>query len=358
MHRLHHRARTALVQQLVESRRLRGRGEVVRGHHNINYVRRSGLVLALLLGAVPFTRFKYRVPLPAVEVVPRIWPREAEVLGVVCRYLREVPRCLADLGEGSVHRYRTGRTLGDSGVTATVGEELMRSFASFFVRTARVPVAELPARPDDWPRDGDSQGFLDWLVRFTQERVHLPNRDRFGALFDAAGVPEDAMARFAVRHRCRASRPFRLLHTDVHRANVVVRGRRLAVIDWELAIFGDPLHDLATHLVRMGYGKEEQERMTELWAGAMTEAGLTELTAGLHEDLPVFIAFEHAQSVFPDVMRAALDLPEGADTGRFDAAADRIERATRRAREPLRLVDVPGRDRIVEALREWHGTRA
>nr|WP_306416597.1 phosphotransferase [Streptomyces sp. alain-838] len=214
------------------------------------------------------------------------------------------------------------------------------------------------ARPDDWPRDGDSQGFLDWLVRFTQERVHLPNRDRFGALFDAVGVPEDAMARFAVLHRCRASRPFRLLHTDVHRANVVVRGRRLAVIDWELAIFGDPLHDLATHLVRMGYGKEEQERMTELWAGAMTEAGLTELTAGLHEDLPVFIAFEHAQSVFPDVMRAALDLPEGADTGRFDAAADRIERATRRAREPLRLVDVPGRDRIVEALREWHGTRA
>ncbi|MFE5399375.1 phosphotransferase family protein [Streptomyces sp. NPDC056568] len=356
MYRLPHRARTALVHRLVELHRLRGRGEVLRGHHNINYVRRLGPLLALLLGAVPFTRYKYRVPLRTVEVVPRIWPREAEVLSVVCRHLREVPPCLADLGHGSVHRYRMGRTLGEGGSSEGVGEELMRSFASFFVRTARVPVAELPARPDDWPEDGDTQGFLSWLVRFTEERVHRPGRDRFGALFDAVGIPRDAMARFADAHRCRVSRPFRLLHTDVHRANVVVRGRRLAVIDWELAIFGDPLHDLATHLVRMAYDKQEQRRMTELWAEAMTEAGLAPLAAGLHEDLPAYLAFEHAQSVFPDVMRAAIDLPEDAGPEDFARAADRVRRATGRAREPLRLVDVPDRDQILDALRTWYDT--
>lgn len=326
------------------------------GHHNVNYVRRSGLVLALLLGAVPFTRFKYRVPMRAVEVVPRIWPREAEVLGVVCRYLREVPPCLADLGGGSVHGYRTGRVLSDSGPTGRVGEELMRSFASFFVRTASVPVAELPARPEGWPQDGDTQGFLEWLVDFTERRVHRPNRDRFGALFDAAGVPEDAMARFAARHHCRTARPFRLLHTDVHRANVVLRGKRLAVIDWELAILGDPLHDLATHLVRMAYGKEEQGRMVELWAEAMADAGLTALAAGLHEDLPVYLAYEYAQSVFPDIMRSASALPEDAGPEHFQAAVNRVERAVRRAREPLRLVDVPDREQVVEALRTWHAT--
>lgn len=324
------------------------------GHHNINYVRRAGLLLALLLGVVPFTRFKYRVPLRAVEVVPRIWPREAEVLGVVCRHLREVPPCLADLGGGSVHGYRAGRVLGDSGFAGRVGEDLMRSFASFFARTASVPVVELPPRPEDWPPDGDTQGFLDWLVRFTEERVHRPNRDRFGALFDAVGVPEDAMARFSARYRCRSARPFRLLHTDVHRGNVVVRGRRLAVIDWELAILGDPLHDLATHLVRMAYGKEEQGRMVDLWAAAMADAGFTDLTAGLHEDLPVYVAFEYAQSVFPDVMRAALDLPEDAGTEHFRTAADRVERAVRRGREPLRLVEVPDREQVVAALRAWH----
>ncbi|MGV9286780.1 phosphotransferase family protein [Streptomyces sp. NPDC003719] len=357
MHRLPHRAHKALVRHFVESRRLRGRGEVLRGHHNTNYVLRAGPVLALLLGAVPFTRFKYRVPLTTVEVVPRIWPRESEVLRVVCRHLREVPACLADLGDRSVHRYRTGRALSEIRPDGTGGadETLMRGFAAFFVRTARVPVAELPPRPGDWPEDGDTQGFLEWLVRFTEERVHLPNRDRFGALFDAVGVPRDAMARFAAHHRCRAARPFRLLHTDVHRANTVLRGKRLTVIDWELAIFGDPLHDLATHLVRMGYEKHDQVRMTELWAGAMEEAGLAELTAGLDDDLPVYLAFEHAQSVFPDVMRAAIGLPADASAEHFGAAADRVRRATRLAREPLRLVDVPGREQVLDALRAWHG---
>ncbi len=344
------------MRRLVESRRLRGGGEVLRGHHNTNYVLRAGPALALLLGAVPFTRLKYRVPLTTVEVVPRVWPRESEVLRVVCRHLRDVPPCLADLGDRSVHRYRTGRALDEArpGGTAGADEALMRGFAAFFVRTARVPVAELPALPGDWPEDGDSQGFLDWLVRFTEERVHRPHRDRFGALLDAVGVPRDATARFAAHHRCRTARPFRLLHTDVHRANAVLRGRRITVIDWELAILGDPLHDLATHLVRMGYDKHDQVRMTELWAEAMEGAGLTELTAGLDDDLAIYLAFEHAQSVFPDVMRAAIDLPADAAPEHFGLAADRVGRAVRRAREPLRLVDVPDREQVLDALRSWH----
>jgi aminoglycoside phosphotransferase (APT) family kinase protein len=354
MLRLQQGAREALVHHLVESRRRRGRGTVLRGHHNINYVLRFGVSLALLMGALPFTRFKYRVPRQTVEVVPRIWPREAEVLRVVCRHLPEVPPCLADFGTGSVHGYRMGRVLSRRDPGRGGGEELMRSFAAFFARAVRVPVEELPAPPADWPEDGDTQGFLDWLVRFTETRVHRPNRDRFGALFDAVGVPEDAMARFARHHRCRTSRPFRLLHTDVHRDNVVVRGRRLTVIDWELAILGDPLHDLATHLVRMGYDKDEQTRMTELWAEAMVAAGCPQLTAGLPEDLPVYLAFEYAQSVFPDVMRAALDLPPDAGGEDFARAADRVERALGRAREPLRLVDLASRDQILAALRAWH----
>ncbi|MER6348909.1 phosphotransferase family protein [Streptomyces sp. NPDC001595] len=331
---------------------------VLRGHHNTNYVLRGGLLLALLLGAVPYARVKYRVPLASVEVVPRIWPREAEVLDVVCRYLREVPRCLAVLGDHSVHRYRTGRALSEHNPDGVVDERLMAEFAAFFVRTAQVPVEELPAPPEDWPADGDSDGFLHRLARFTEQRVHRPNRDRFGALFDAVGIPGDAMAVFRAHHRGLASRPFRLLHTDVHRANVVVRRGRITVIDWELALYGDPLHDLATHIVRMGYGKEEQRRMTGLWARAMTDAGLRELTAGLEEDLGAYVAFEYAQSVFPDTMRAALALPERPAAAELRAAAERVGRALGRAREPLRLVDVPDAERIAEALRAWRAASA
>lgn len=52
------------------------------------------------------------------------------------------------------------------------------------------------------------------------------------------------------------SRPFSLLHTDLHRDNVIFSYHGdppLICVDWELATYGDPVHDLATHLVRTAY---------------------------------------------------------------------------------------------------------
>jgi len=166
------------------------------------------------------------------------------------------------------------------------------------------------------------------------------------------------MTAFKENHRGLARRPFVLLHTDVHRANVVLHRKGIAVIDWELAIYGDPLHDLATHIVRMGYGEDEKQRMIALWAEAMEEAGLGPLTAGLHEDLGTYLDFEYAQSVFPDVMRAALALPADAGEQHFRAAGEQVSRAMHRARKPLELDHVPDLEQIVEALRKWHSLYA
>ena len=328
---------------------------MLKGHHNTNYVQRLGLSLSLLLGVMPFVRFKYRVPMKTQDVAPRIWD-EVDVLEVVCRYLREVPRGLAVLGDRSLHRYLRGKTLGERNPDGRVDNELLGEFAAFFVRTALVPAGELPARPEDWPADGDSDNFLHWLVDFTENRVHLPSRARFGDLFDTVGIPLDAMTAFRTSHQALTSRPFVLLHTDVHRANVVLHRKGISVIDWELATYGDPLHDLATHIVRMGYSEDEQQWMIALWAKAMEEAGLGPLTAGLHEDLGTYLDFEYAQSVFPDVTRAALALPAAARERHFRAAGERVSRAMHRAREPLRLHHVPDSEQIVEALRKWHRT--
>ncbi|MBC7274101.1 MAG: aminoglycoside phosphotransferase family protein, partial [Streptomyces sp.] len=299
-------------------------------------------------------------PYPTVEVVPRIWPRESEVLRVVSAHVGEVPRCLADFGEWSLHHYLEGRALAEVAPEGRpVGSGRLASLAEFFARLAGVPADELPPRPADWPDDGDSRGFLDWLARFAEEEVHQSNRPRFGRLFDAVGIPEDTVGRFLRSVPPMTRRPFVLLHTDVHRANVIVvagaASERLAVIDWELALYGDPLHDLATHLVRMDYDKAEQELMVRLWTAAMRHAGHADATAGLDTDLPVYLRFEYAQSVFPDVMRAALSLPDRPTERHLTDAAARVRRALRRASEPLALVDAPKDDKaIVEALRSWH----
>lgn len=119
-----------------------------------------------------------------------------------------------------------------------------------------MPRNDLPELPSDWPESGKSQAFLRWRAQFTADVVHQPNLSRFGALFDAVGVPEDAVERFLASVPELTDRPFILLHTDVHADNIVLspgkNGDRLVVIDWESAMYGDPLHDLAVHLVRMG----------------------------------------------------------------------------------------------------------
>ncbi|MFS8199235.1 phosphotransferase family protein [Streptomyces sp. CWNU-52B] len=343
-----------------EARR-RGRdGRVVSGHHNTNRVARLRQPLAFLLGAESGRVLaKFRTPLPTVEVVPRIWRRESEILRIVGAHVGEVPYCLADFGGWSLHGYLDGRALAEERPTGPIGSERLMELAEFFARLAGVPADELPPLPADWPDEGDSLGFLGWLARFAEREVHQSNRPRFGGLFDAVGIPFDAVERFMDSVSGLTRRPFSLLHTDVHRANVVVvpgpAGGRLSVIDWELALYGDPLHDLATHLVRMDYNKTEQDLMAGMWTDAMRRAGHADMTVGMDQDLPVYLGFEYAQSVFPDVIRAALALPD--DPGEQDLieAAGQVARALRRAREPLGFTEkVPDVRDIGVALREWH----
>ncbi|MFE6624192.1 phosphotransferase family protein [Streptomyces sp. NPDC057740] len=322
-----------------------------------------GQPLAFLLGLRSGRDLaKFRTPLPSVEVVPRIWPREGDVLRAVGRHVGGVPRCLADFGEWSLHTYLAGFALVDEVPHGPVGSERLAALADFFARLADVPSADLPPLPADWPDEGDSRSFLAWLHRFTDREVHEANRPRFGELFDAVGVTREVVERFMTSVPELSRRPFALLHTDVHRSNVLVvedpDGARLAVIDWELAMYGDPLHDLATHLVRMAYDKTEHELMVRMWRDAMCDAGHADMTVGLDHDLPVYLRFEYAQSVFPDVMRAALALADRPAEQELAGAAEHIRRALHRAREPLALVDVPDERRTVDALRRWQAAEA
>lgn len=356
-----HRAHQALVRPFAALRRLSLDGEVVTGHHNNNRIGTLGQPLAFLLGAESgHVLAKFRMPFDAIEVVPRIWRRESEVVRAVREKLREVPYCLADFGTWSVHSYVPGRALSDVVPEGRIGGNRLAALARAFAALPDVPLSSLPKLPPHWPEDGDSLGFLRWLARFTEERVHQVNRARFGELFHAVGIPHNAMERFLSFVPRLTGRPFSLLHTDVHRANVVASwgpdGERLFLIDWELAMYGDPLHDLATHLVRMDYDKTEHELMVDMWVAEMRRAGHAAATADMGRDLPHYLGFEYAQSVYPDVMRAAVGLPARSTERDFNQAADRVCRAMSRAREPLNLVDRPPLDRPTaeEALRQWH----
>ncbi|MEU1620643.1 aminoglycoside phosphotransferase family protein [Streptomyces sp. NPDC005722] len=315
-------------------------------------------------------RIKLRVPLATPKVVMRTWSDEAEVLAALNeavggQRLRPnfgIPQCLVTFGRASLHRFVDGKALSqDAPAGAPIGEKRLRDIAEVFAYAATVTREQLPKLPARWPDEKDSDRFLDVLVEHA-EQVHQEHRPVYGSLFDAFGVPVDALDGFrqGVRKRVGTlyARPYSLLHTDLHRDNIVLlEDGSLFILDWELATYGDPLHDLATHLVRMEYTDRERERMKRQWERTLNLRGHSAMTAGMARDLQVYVDFEYAQSVYADVVRAALRLGDVPGKPLLGPSVSLVLRALQRAQVPFGLASVPGEPEVEAALNEWHARR-
>ncbi|MEV6106809.1 aminoglycoside phosphotransferase family protein [Streptomyces sp. NPDC051940] len=302
---------------------------------------------------------KFRTPQRTLEVVPRLWPDEYSLLEAVHEYVPNVPKPLIRHGWNSaLHAYVPGEPLGylhPRGKKA-LSDTLLRRIAKVMRRIAAVPAGSLPPLPVDWPGNGDSEGFLQRLVSFSEEKVQRRYQSRFGELFDSLGIPEDAVSRFRDRaaHLDRwptglTTRDFCLVHADLHRDNLILCGKRIYVLDWELALYGDPLHELATHVVRMGYTPDEQSRLIKQWQYLAEPRH----QRGMDADLQVYTDFEYAQSVFADTMRAAAGLRTRPTESALEGAAQTVRRALRNAEAPLKLEGVPDLRETTAALRTW-----
>ncbi|MFD7444583.1 phosphotransferase [Streptomyces sp. NPDC059909] len=337
-------------------------GRMSSGHHHRNYRVRLTDAMAARVGREPGTQVVVRIPVPdALPVVVRTWRDESRILHAVRRSLVGIPEPLAARDGVAVHTFVEGSVLsrrcaGDSRVDA----DAVRALADVLARTVVVDRAGLPPLPDRWTEDG--QSFLRALAHRTDAQVRRPNLAEFGELFRRLGVAEDAMAHYAERIPSMSLRPFGLLHTDLHRDNVIVSDgpdASLVQVDWELATYGDPLHELATHVVRMRYPDDQVDEVTEAWAGAVDEVR-PGASKGLESDLPHFLDFERGQSVYPDVMRAARSLGvQGAVVAQedLDRAVAAVARALDAARRPLELPEGPDEETIRDLLLWWHGNR-
>lgn len=157
--------------------------------------------------------------------------------------------------------------------------------------------------------DRDARTFLRSLVDFTHEQVYLRWRTEYPELFDALQLGEGA-ADWARPLNLEADRltdrPFCLLHGDLHRTNLVVGAadERLWTIDWELAVVGDPMYDLATHLHLMGYPPRQEAEVVQRWRETVPKV-LHGADAGMDDDLPRYRTYKSVQSLFTDVVRHA-----------------------------------------------------
>lgn len=296
----------------------------------------------------------------ALPVVIRTWP-EAAILDAVRGALPHAPECLIKTPGYAIHSHVEGVPLSTiCGNGKPVDHLLIKALAGLLAQMTQVRRQALPPLPGSWPANhSDSQAFLKTLTLCADEQIRKPNWGEFGGLFKALGISDDALLRLAERVPAMTRRPYSLLHADLHRDNLIVSyggDPPLVCVDWELATFGDPLHDLATHLVRMQYPDHQWGEVIEAWARAMRKFRPSAIK-GLDKDLSHYVDFERAQSVYPDVMRAARSLQESFTQKGCDEATVEVHRALKAAAEPLRLGNVPTYDEIERALVRWLASR-
>ncbi|WP_369271922.1 phosphotransferase [Streptomyces sp. R11] len=341
-------------------------GQATSGYHNANYLLPLTEPLADLLDrqvGTPVTVRIRRAEAEALPVVIRTWQNEAEILDAIKGLVPHAPECLFHGEDFAIHSYVEGVPLSSvCGNGKPVDALLVEAMADLLAQMPHVRRGALPPLPSVWPSsNADSQGFLRALAHLADEQIRKPNWTLFGGLFAALGIPEDALLRFAERVPAMTRRPYSLLHADLHRDNLILSYDSgvapLICVDWELATYGDPLHDLATHLVRMRYPTDQWPEVIAAWATAMRRVRPAAV-GGLARDLQHYIAFERAQSVFPDVMRAAGSLIGSFTQKSLDEATRAVRSAVEAAAEPLRLRNVPGERETERALFRWWASRS
>ncbi|WP_308437340.1 aminoglycoside phosphotransferase family protein [Streptomyces candidus] len=337
-------------------------GRPTPGFHHGNFQVPLTGPMAGLLNRPPGSTVRVRLRAAgALPVVLRTWQDESQILDALRGVLPDVPQCLARGDRSAVLSHPEGVPLSSICQNGKpVDSRLIEALAGLLARMVEVRRESLPVLPDNWPRDGHSRAFLRHLALLTEREVRRPNWAEFGGLFAALGIPENAMPDFADRLPPMVRRPFSLLHTDLHRDNVIVpyRGEPpLSIVDWELACYGDPLHDLATHLVRMRYPAHQLDEVQQAWFRAV-RSRRPEAVNGMAADLGHYLDFERARSVYPDVMRAARSLGDERETTAPADAAQSVQRALLAAQGPLRLGGVPDPAEIARILRRWQLARS
>lgn len=327
----------------------------LKGYHHETYA----FPLPHPAGGAGTVRWKCREPREGIlRFDRRFFDSEGALLRALAGRVTSVPEII-EVDDIGLQRFIEGATLAWYGRPGSaVAEAHVAQIERLFRELATVPAAALPADGPD-PKaggvaDGDCGAFAEGLIRFTEERVHQAYRPLYGRLFAELGVPEGGTARLTEGTRSFSRRPFCLLHGDLHRENFIVDGDgRLWTIDWELAMFGDPLYDLATHLHLMGYPPEQEADVARRWRDAV-EGVRPGSSYGWRRDLPWLLEYKRAQSVYTDVIRAALGVARGdADGPAMRRASRKLRTVLVRGRSALGAAEPPDVRRIMGALRRF-----
>ncbi|MEV3992808.1 aminoglycoside phosphotransferase family protein [Streptomyces sp. NPDC049837] len=298
----------------------------------------------------PEGKVNVRIPLAAADVMDvRIW-REEDVLACIGPYVGQAPglRHVSEDPRFQVHHFIEGRVL-DSFCPrgSAVPAHVMTDVVALMDQLARIPAEKTPARPPDWPESGDSAGFGRLLAGLTR-RIHTTHLGEYGDVFAAFGIPAQPLAVVDALWDGLTSRPFVMLHADLHRKNMIVSDAATWFLDWELALWGDPMYEIAIHFHKMDYPDEQRTEVLRQWRDRLPP----QCTAGPHTDLDLYMAHERVKSAIVDTIRYSKQLGPAAPPER-DFLIGRLAKKLNAARRVWGSPPDMTPQRVAAALAPW-----
>ncbi|MCP2278804.1 phosphotransferase [Nocardia amikacinitolerans] len=278
----------------------------------------------------------------------RQWPEPA-VLMAIEPFVASAPRLRWESVQPAyqIHDHIDGDLLDRIAPRGTaVPTHVPGDVAMLFAELRRIPREMLPPVEDGW---GNDPAVFGRRLSAVTARVYRESSPAFGELYRRLGVPERPLDGVIDAWNSLEPRPFRMVHADVHRKNMILRDGRVVFLDWELAVYGDPLYDVATHLHKMGYLPEEQEAFLTAWTAAEPEAASGEWS----RDLRIYLEHERVKSVIVDAVRYSKVIAQGsAGVEREAALVASMVGKLRLAREVWGQSEPVDADTVEEALRE------
>ncbi|GGT43940.1 aminoglycoside phosphotransferase family protein [Nonomuraea spiralis] len=242
-----------------------------------------------------------RIPIAGADTMDlRIWP-EQDVLAALAPHVTHVPKLLHVSQEPpfQVHEFIAGDVLDSLAPRGSrVPPAVLGDVVELFVQLTMVPLDQLPELPPSWPVDADPPAFATRLSDVTAQ-VYDTFHESYQPLFTALGIPENPLTPVLARWPELTPRPFTLVHADVHRKNMIFRDGHVVFLDWELALWGDPVYELAVHFHKMSYYDDERQAVLDDWVRNMP----AQYTQGWEQDLDIYLAHERVKSAIVDTVR-------------------------------------------------------
>jgi aminoglycoside phosphotransferase (APT) family kinase protein len=311
------------------------------GYYNHNVVVERGSAAPVIV----------RAPIPdAAEMDLRLWP-EARLMKLARAVGIPVPEVLyvSELPPFEVHEFIPGERLDDVAPKGTpLPTQVIPDLVDAIVRLESIKQDVLPSVPFDWPHNGDTVGMANLMLCRT-EAIYQKYKASYAVVYKQLGVPEDPLRSVRERLPDLQSRPFRALHCDLHRKNCILLNGVTWILDWELALWGDPLYEVAVHLHKMEYLPDELAHVRARLSG---RGGLSEeVLVGFDGDLDVLLEHERCKSVVVDAVRYAEQVrdPETLPTV-ADQLCVKLAKKVARAQEVWQAQEPPSVERVREIL--------